>query len=471
MLGLSLAVRLGLLVSLPELWTLDSRSYLRIADWMLRSASFAEPQLGVLRLPGYPAFLCTTKLVGGGGATALLVAQAVLGLISTAVAYIFAMGLTRSTLAAAVLGLFVGLNPLYLTNEHAIMSETFALMGLLIVVWIASRWLHSPDSAAMGLLVGLLAGGVILTRLNGLVLLASVLLAVLTALLRRLRSSASSLRWLTAAMLFVVGLAALLTPWILRNLRYLDSATVFASPAKMRLIYAIEAGLIDPAGLLPGAVSHPERFARDPAHVVFWELVALGSAEGERRASDALARARGEQAGRLRRAQIRTAATFLGAWPARGEGDAVMWLSHLLEPEDRLVHSRRVASRFLTPSNVRADPKVIAVLQLAIHFYTTWVRPGILALLLLATVLWLLHRRGDPDLACPSLTGWLLAGYAGTVLLHAEALADNLRFATVFDWVPVTVILSIATTHRRFFALPREATERQATLAEHSRRG
>ena len=100
----------------------------------------------------------------------IVIAQKILGLVTVFLGFLLGQVL-RSRVVSEVMVIFLGLNPVFLLNEHLVMTEGLFLFTLLLFLVIFSLCLHGKVGVTKGLLLGLTSGICILTRANGLFLL------------------------------------------------------------------------------------------------------------------------------------------------------------------------------------------------------------------------------------------------------------------------------------------------------------
>ena len=173
------------------------------------------------RAPGYPVFLA---LVGAGTSyvervpASVKIAQSLAGAIGVVVIAVAALRLggTRSAMAAAAIAAVYP--PLVWVAGYAYSEAIFWPIGLALAL-VMSRALESPPNAMWkrALLLGVVAGLSILVRA------ATLLFVPLSAAWLFYKR-----RWITLAGL-VLGLAIVLTPWTVRNIRFYGHFVLVAS--------------------------------------------------------------------------------------------------------------------------------------------------------------------------------------------------------------------------------------------------
>jgi 4-amino-4-deoxy-L-arabinose transferase-like glycosyltransferase len=429
--------RLALIWWFPAAWSLDSPSYVRIAIDFATSLGSEDPRLGVLRLPGYPALLAVAFRITPRLEFALLL-QALLGMAAACIAAHIGRQLGATPAVAIGLALFVALNPLYLVYEHSLMSESLAVFLVLASVDLALG-VFGAASAGRGLAFGLAFGALLVTRPNAALLVVAALLAGV-ARRRHRKSERPSGKdvWATTALAIVLGLSIVIGPWLLRNHRALGRASLFASPQRTLLYYAIERELVPPA--IDGVGDEQDKVR------TFWALVDQGAA-GEASAREIRLRAERVAPRTFAFERGRATLEFVGA--GRRLPAAQIWLDRSLSvsadgrsPRERI--SRWADERRRVPPSV-----LLSGLRWALDAYAgplQWALPCCFA-----AGCWLSIRRGA-GASCSTVKAavlWLALGYAGTAVVHGWSLASYERFAAPLDWAPVAFFLAGAEFSRR----------------------
>lgn len=432
----AVSVRLLLCRDLPAIVTNDSWDYIRAADDIRRHLDFFSSALRDVRLPGYPTFLALAAPLTHMRSDAIVAVQAGLGLVAAAAAA--AIGrLHRSWwIAGAMLG-FVGLSPVHLMTEHAIMPEALgvALYVLLVAAGIANarngaRWWWSAC-------VGLVFGAAVLTRANVVVLgLVLVLAAPFLRSDRRLRS----------AIVPAVVAALVIAPWVWRNWVAYGRPSLYSSTSSNVLLYKDMHAPLDAS--LPTLAAVSRTLGRD--RVDFEWQIALQArfppAEAERISRRILREQIAAHPWQHARDVAESAAGFVGfVGPFGNERQALRWwfrrlvgdvarLNALVEgrgaampPDWTFVPGRRdsrlarrlavLGDLFLVPG--RAIGFVVFVTMLAVYASRrrVWRHRGVVLM--------------------------LTAGYVGTLAMHAAMLTDYDRYSTTFDFVPVLITVLV----------------------------
>src|SRR3954447_3854113 len=127
-LALILGLRALVTRDFPLLLTGDSWDFLGAANAIARDLDFSSPGVGLrdCRTPGYPTFLAIVSPLTRMRSDRIVMAQTALGLAGVVLGWGIGKAL-RSPLASEGLAVFLGLNPVILLNEHALMSEGLSL--------------------------------------------------------------------------------------------------------------------------------------------------------------------------------------------------------------------------------------------------------------------------------------------------------------------------------------------------------
>lgn len=206
-LAAAIAMRLAFAFRAPPFYVGgDSPTYLDPAVQLLQGQGF-DPI--VKRPPGYPLFLAASLASFGFDLQAVLLAQHLLGILTSAAAY--AIGRLAFGRAAGVFaGLLTALNGPLLIFEHYIMAETLFTCLLTLAV-AATLWgARHPRSHALTLpllAAGLLFGLASATRQSAQPLLVLVPLALLLA-------GAGRRRLLSGTTAALAGFLVVLLPWL-----------------------------------------------------------------------------------------------------------------------------------------------------------------------------------------------------------------------------------------------------------------
>ena len=466
----AVAARAVLYRDLPALVGNDSWDYLRAAGDILRHGDFSSPGLRDVRLPGYATFLAAMLPVTGLRSDAIMLVQAGVGLVTVLVGWAIGSVL-RSRLVSVSLVAFLGLNPAYLVNEHAILSEGFALLLYASVVLLALVRLGPAAGWRSALGLGIVLGLATLTRANVVVL--GAVLALAAGVVEAPRSSP---RGMTRATRIRRGLVPLLVasvviaPWIWRNRVVYGRTGLYASTNSNVLLYKNMHAPLDP--------STPILSRTDDAlgyHWVDFEWqqrlqATFPAAEAERLASGILREQIAAHPWRHLADVADSAAGFLGFNRDHGDERTAMrwWLGHLV---------RDVAAMNRLPGE-QADAVALTGLVYGPRDRDTratrifgrlgvlWLCPGrAIAFVLvagLAAVYVVRCRRSGRHATHRATVAVLAAAYVGTVAMHALMVVDYDRYSTGFDFVIVLVgalVVGDLLAMRRWLEADRRSTD------------
>jgi 4-amino-4-deoxy-L-arabinose transferase-like glycosyltransferase len=216
----ALGLRVGYMALTPRYAIVhDARDYDAHARSIAIGNGFSKLLTGkptAFRPPGYPYLLGGAYRVFGVerdvDRARILVARtlgAVLGALGVALIGMLAVQLSGRTTGLAAMGLAAVYVPSILVSE-AVMSEQFFVVLMLAALVTAIHRRRSAHPYAFALLAGVLAGLAVLTRANGLILLAPLAFAVWSVPRRSWRSVGPP------AVLVAVALAVV-APWTIRN--------------------------------------------------------------------------------------------------------------------------------------------------------------------------------------------------------------------------------------------------------------
>jgi 4-amino-4-deoxy-L-arabinose transferase-like glycosyltransferase len=216
----ALGLRVGYMALTPDYEIVhDARDYDIHARSIAAGDGFSVRLTGkqtAFRPPGYPYLLGGAyRLFGverGLDPARIHVARglgAVLGALGVALIGILAVQLAGRTTGLIAMGLAAVYIPSILVSE-ALMSEQLFVVLMLAALVLALHQRRSPHPYAFAVLTGVLAGLAVLTRANGLILLAPLALAVWAAPRRSWRS-------LGPPVLLVAVALAVVAPWTIRN--------------------------------------------------------------------------------------------------------------------------------------------------------------------------------------------------------------------------------------------------------------
>lgn len=291
---LSIAVRLVLFMNFPVALTADSWDYLSAAEGLFHRADFNSFAFRDIRLPAYPAFLAVTYPLTGMRADLIVLSQIVIGVFSVVLGMIIGYRL-GSKLAAVGLGLWLGLSPVYLLNEHMVMTETLCLLGLLLFTIIAISYVNGELNWRNGLAGGLTLALCTLIRVNALPFCLVLLCGALVYRRMTLRASGQVIARhvpLTFLLALLAGVSLLMGPWLWRNFTLYHNislanfnnrnALIFkvmhnrldmTLPKMQQISESLGSSTVDFAWLLKLSSTYRTNEAESIAGELFWEQV------------------------------------------------------------------------------------------------------------------------------------------------------------------------------------------------------
>ena len=457
LLALAIGVRIGLHQQLPIFMTQDSGDYLLASADTLRSGDLYTLGLGDWRLPAYPVFLALTWPITRFNSQHIVLVQTLLGMGSILLGVVIGR-LLYSRLLTEILVLFLALNPVYLLNEHLVMTEGLFLITLLAVSGMALLCLRGMIGFIEGLVLGIVFSTCILTRSNalffGIPLVSSVVLVRLG--LKR------SLPWVSFLKddkpSFVLALLltclAVIGSWTWRNYSTFGTATPLTRNSNRNLlIYLAQHSLIDTS--LPEFNRIRQSFSPDRPVTIYDFVYGLGrdTEEAERLAGRLVREQIEHHPGQYLR-EVASALLHFGGIPitdsaASGRDDVYWWFDNVVSDVAYLddvnaaydFDPERIGFTYVSKSQ---DTLLTRLLSRLGTSYLSRVRLILFLLFVFLAVFYLaryrLSLRDIKDVAV------LLFGsaYFTTWLLHALTLSDYDRFAAPFDWVLVVIIACIA---------------------------
>jgi len=208
---LALAVRLvylTVIVGLNSPPTYDGIGYDMLAVHLLRTGTYGVEHPTAFRPPGYPIFLAGVYLLFGHSYPAVRLVQALLDAVTCLLVYAIGTELfSRRVGLLAALGL--SLHPLQVYMVGEFYSETLSFLFQALALWLAARMVRRREGF-LPLLVGVFLAATALTRPTATLWLP---LMVVWTLIRPFSWKARG----RDAVLMLMGLALLFTPWVVRN--------------------------------------------------------------------------------------------------------------------------------------------------------------------------------------------------------------------------------------------------------------
>ena len=461
---LAATVRVLLFQRFPIFLTADSPDFLGAAEGIASEFDFFSGSFRDWRLPGYPIFLALVSWLVPWTSSWLVAVQKLLGLATTAAA--MESGRRVAGLPGMLcLGLFVGLHPGYLLQEHMVMSESLFVFLLWVVVLCVFAVLERGPKASFGwgAALGLTVAATLLVRSNGVFVCLPVLAIVWAARVWRDLGDgpfgdgpfceeaesrwAGTLRAVRRSLPFVAGaglaLAVVWGAWIVRNQIYLGTPKPFTDNThRSRIVYLAQHDLLrTDLPEMAGYEFDPDEWST--AYDIM--LHQLPEGEEERTARRIVAEQIGAQRSDYLREAWRGGVHFLGlpvSDLASGCSSMRGWFAHLLLQQPALEASNRSK---LARSSLRFDRfgrqgRVLRAWKRAGLLYLDVGRAVVTLAFLASVALWLARlpaRPGRPGRRRNTSNDVLVAAWSTglglVVIVHALLLADHDRYAVPFD--------------------------------------
>jgi hypothetical protein len=450
----ALAIRVVLYRDLPALVTNDSWDYLIAAGDIGSRLDFFGFALRDVRLPGYAVLLALTRPLTHLRSDHIVLLQTACGLVTMALGW--AIGtVIGSRLVSLVLAAFLGLDPVYLLHEHAIMCEGFSLTLYVALVLAGLASLKPGAGRGSYVVLGLLLGLTLVTRANALALGATMAGAACVmraladpAVTWSLQGARRSLRHLVPGVVVAAVALAVIAPWLWRNWSAYGRPVLFASTNRNMVMYKNMHAPLDPATPTLAMVNRALGYDRVD-YEWLWKLTfKYTSNEGE------------ELAGRILSENIakhpwlhvsEIVDTFVGFFGFKryvvNERTGMVFLFRVIASDVPRMNQVAQWSPDAPPIPdwvyVPRDGNTRAT-ELFARWGSLYLLPGralasivFFVMLGLYTLRHVVQRRwADPRIAIVVV---LTVGYLATAAMHAMALSDYDRYASMFDFVMVLI--------------------------------
>ncbi|HIP73729.1 MAG TPA: hypothetical protein EYH05_20315 [Anaerolineae bacterium] len=437
----------------------DSWEYLSISEDIYQKLDFYNKSLGEWRLPGYPVFLAIVHIVINTGPNSIVLAQKLVGLGSVVLGLIIGY-LARSRLTAIGLVLFLSINPVYLLNEHLVMTEALFLFSLLVFSVIALLCLRDGINFTTGFLLGLSAIITILVRANGLFFTLSVIASVFWLQAYTPFQLAVGVKKFfikpTAVKFFIglcIGIILIFGPWLWRNYKAYNKFLPLTYNTNLNLLaYSAEHFLIDIS--LPQMSQYTDFYNPEYPGTIYSLLSILRKdiKVGEREGSFLLKEQIFDHPGEYLQETGYAFYYFVG-YPvpgvASGRSDTLWWFNNMVTEVTRI---HEINQNFYVNTNTptayitsRTDNNLIQSWAKAGASYLLSFRATLTTIFLMLLIIYLFYmyrQCTQPALRHHIIIIFSLA-YFVTILAHSITLSDYDRFAVPFDWIPLLVICLI----------------------------
>lgn len=190
----------------------DFRHYQQLAHTLLDQGFFGVDAPSAWRLPVWPALLAAASVIRRDTVFLSGVAAAV-SLLQVALTYWLAWRVFDRRGAASVAGLVAAVAPAFVTFAPVLASEH--LLAVLVLASLIAA-LRTGARPWLALLAGALGGAAVLTRGEALAYLPALVVAAVGTRWNLRRAFGPAV---VSGLLVVVGMAAVVTPWIVRNER------------------------------------------------------------------------------------------------------------------------------------------------------------------------------------------------------------------------------------------------------------
>jgi 4-amino-4-deoxy-L-arabinose transferase-like glycosyltransferase len=193
----------------------DGRGYIAPYDWAFLHRARPTAEFA----PLHPSLLALASLVGLSSILAHQLVLAVVGALTAVLTALLGWRITGDRRIALAAGVVAAVHPILLGSDGALMPETlYTLLGTAVLLAL------TRDGWRWAGLAGLLLGGAILTRGDGLLLLPIV--AVPVVVIRHGRFDRRLVERLGALLL---GVLVVITPWLARNAARFDGQLVLSN--------------------------------------------------------------------------------------------------------------------------------------------------------------------------------------------------------------------------------------------------
>jgi hypothetical protein len=225
----------------------DAYGYLTWAFWIKHGFRYPLPLDRLdLRGPGYAIFLAAVFVLLGTSYPSIIVAQAVVGLLTVHGGIRFGE-LLGSRWTSVLVGLFLAVAPDHLWYEHNAQTEALSLASTVWCSTLGLRLAREPTRLRNGLFFGLCSAAAIYNRPTLAILVGfwlAVTLVVVTGEAIR-RHGLPSWRLARSIVLAIAVMVALVAPWVVRNGLTYGRYGMIVATNRARLILWMESRLLD----------------------------------------------------------------------------------------------------------------------------------------------------------------------------------------------------------------------------------
>ncbi|MGB0386108.1 MAG: hypothetical protein ACPGWR_14975 [Ardenticatenaceae bacterium] len=443
---IALMIRAILYLVFPPFFTNDSGDYLIASEEIYNQLNFSGNGLRDWRLPGYPIFLALVRSFTIYIHNIIII-QKILGIFSVILGFVIGY-LLRSRLVSEILVLFLGLHPVYLLNEHLIMTETLFLFTLLYFSALLLFLLRGKVSLLKGFFISISLGICVLTRANALFFCAPLIfLAFIINLIKSGNNYNSKSSTLYFGIGLMVGAFIIFAPWFWRNYVTFGHWSLTNNTNRNLVIYQSQHNLFNPE--LPQSSQFKDFYNIEQPNTIYDLIAKLGSetARAEKIAGLLVREQINDQFSKYLEEVVISFLNFVGYSPSQGfgRGDIYWWFISMVRDVDVLHSNNNVANAWLINTNFEYieygyDSWVSYFWSKAGPFFLVVVRPITFSLFLICLFVHLItYRITIPNLQKSAIIAFSIA-YFATASLHAVSLSDYDRFVIPFNWCLWVVI-------------------------------
>ena len=207
--------------------TNDTESYNSTALAWLQTGSFSYSldHLDIpetLRTPGYPFFLGIIYKVFGEGYSSVVLIQIFLSLLSTYVIYLIGTIIFNKKIGLFT-ALIFSLDPVTISMNYKILSETLFLFFLILFILFGILWLRSPMSYSIPFISGVLLALITLIRPITYFLSPFIMIGII---IWYTTNNYSIREWINQSILFMMPILIIVGGWQYRNFKYGKNSSI-----------------------------------------------------------------------------------------------------------------------------------------------------------------------------------------------------------------------------------------------------
>ncbi len=205
----------------------DTNSYNSTALAWLQTGSFSHSldHLDIpetLRTPGYPFFLGIIYKVFGEGYRSVVLIQIFLSLLSIYLIYLIGTIIFNKKIGLFT-ALIFSLDPVSISMNYKILSETLFLFFLILFILLGTLWLRNPMSKSIPFISGVLIALVTLIRPITYFLSPFIMIGII---IWYTTNNYSIRKWINQSILFMMPILIIVGGWQYRNFKYGDNSSL-----------------------------------------------------------------------------------------------------------------------------------------------------------------------------------------------------------------------------------------------------